>query len=545
MCTERYTMDAATSAEDVENIIHRLKQSETDTQFIEVKESVKHLPKSISETVSAFANGSGGIIILGLSEQNNFAPAAGFSAKRIADSLALLCSDKLTPPVRADIEIIEYSKSNIVIARISEILPRDKPCYVKTKGMYRGSYIRTFDGDRLLSQYEIDRLLEDKTQPVHDIDMVMEASMHDIDKELLQGVIGRQKKLHPRLFLHFSDDEIAIALRIANKDSAGEMHPTLAGLLALGVYPQKYFPRLTVTFAAYPGTTKAPENGVKFLDSQKMVGSIPAIIEDTIAAVQKNTRLGGVMDGALRIDVPDYPEVAVREAVCNALMHRDYSPLARGTQVQVNLYNNRLEVLSPGGLFGTVTADTIDIAGYSSTRNQYLADILESTPYKGGFVAENRGTGFRLMKAELAHAQCVNLMVRDSISMFTLEFCKCNLQTENESTACSGVNRNVLVKCELHTVAEQRTLQGKQKARNCENSSKGHASESKGKSTDKILDFISNNERCSAAEISKGLSIPRSTVTYQLKKLIANGKIQRIGTVRSRNQKYCLATQEK
>ena len=88
---------------------------------------------------------------------------------------------------------------------------------------------------------------------------------------------------------------------------------------------------------------------------------------------------------------------AVREAVCNAIMHRDYSELARGTQVQVNLYDNRLEFLSPGGLYGTVTAATVASAGYSSTRNQYLADVLESTPYEGGFVAENRGTGFKLM----------------------------------------------------------------------------------------------------------------------------------------------------
>lgn len=267
--------------------------------------------------------------------------------------------------------------------------------------MCKGSFIRSFDGDRKLSPYEIDTLLEDKTQPAHDAEIVADATMDDLDKSLLGGVIKRQKTLHPKLFSSFSDEEIAINLRITAKDIDGTLRPTLAGLLALGTYPQKYFPRLTVTFAAYPEEDKASAGGVKYLDSEKMAGPIPAIIADVVAAVQRNTRLGGVMAGAKRVDVPDYPPAAVREAVCNALMHRDYSKLARGAQVQVNLYSNQLEFLSPGGLYGTVTAATVATAGYSSTRNQYLADILESTPYEGGFVAENRGTGFKLMKFEL------------------------------------------------------------------------------------------------------------------------------------------------
>ena len=201
--------------------------------------------------------------------------------------------------------------------------------------------------------------------------------------------------------MSFSDEEIAINLRITAKDIDGTLRPTLAGLLALGTYPQKYFPRLIVTFAAYPEEDKASAGGVKYLDSEKMAGPIPAIIADVVAAVQRNTRLGGVMAGAKRVDVPDYPPAAVREAVRNALMHRDCSKLAHGAQIQVNLYSNQLEFLSPGGLYGTVTAATVATAGYSSTRNHYLADILEFTPYEGGFVAENRGTGFKLMKFEL------------------------------------------------------------------------------------------------------------------------------------------------
>ncbi len=358
--------------------------------------------------------------------------------------------------------------------------------------MYRGSFIRSFDGDRKLSPYEIDRLLEDKAQPSHDAEIVAEATMDDLDKSLFNGVIRRQKSLHARLFANFSDEEIAVNLRIAARDADGTLRPTLAALLALGTYPQKYFPRLTVTFAAYPEKDKASAGGVKYLDSEKMAGPIPAIISDTIAAVRRNTRLGGAMVGVKRVDVPDYPPAAVREAVCNALMHRDYSELARGTQVQVNLYSDRLEFLSPGGLYGTVTAATVSTAGYSSTRNQYLADILESTPYEGGFVAENRGTGFRLMALELERNQMEAPVVKDSIAMFSLEFRRRQAQAPAESPY------------------------------------------------NDILSFVAANEPCSAGEISEGLDIPRSTVTYRLKKLVSENRLVRIGARRSRSQKYRL-----
>lgn len=478
---------------ELETMIGQLKLAHTDSQFVEVKESVGKMPSSIVETVSAFTNGSGGTVVLGLSEKNGFVPAKGFDAHRIADALSQACSDKLTPPVRADIEIMEYEGAPVVVAVIDEILPRDKPCYITSKGMYRGSFIRSFDGDRKLSPYEIDRLLEDKTQPAHDAEIVPGATMDEIDEYLLDGLIRRQKMLHPRLFASFEKEEMLVALRIAARDGDGVLRPTLAGLLALGTYPQKYFPRLTVTFAAYPESDKASAGGIKYLDSEKMAGPIPAIIADTVAAVQRNTRLGGAMLGAKRVDLPDYPPAAVREAVCNALMHRDYSELARGTQVQVNLYDDRLEFLSPGGLFGTVTTATVATAGYSSTRNQFLADILESTPYEGGFVAENRGTGFKLMNLELERNHMDAPIIRDSIAMFSLEF-------------------------------RRRT----------------HALQS-GSIRDEIASFVAENEPCSASEIAERLDIPRSTVTYRLRKLVNDGVLERIGAKRSSAQQYRLA----
>ena len=286
----------------------------------------------------------------------------------------------MTPPVRANIALVPYENRQIVVAEIPPLQPRDKPCFVTAKQVYGGSFIRTGDGDRRLSPYEVDRLRENKTQPYWDTEVVEEASISDLDGELLSGLLHREKSAHPRILAKLPDDEVLSKLRITGKGQDGNLHPTLAGLLALGLFPQEYFPRLTVTYAVYPGSTKASmPSGQRHLDSGTLAGSIPVLIADALTVVSKNMRVGGVIRGALRHDLVDYSLPAIREALANALMHRDYSPVARGTQVQLNMYADRLEILNPGGLFGTATIDSLGKTGLSSARNQFLSRLLEVT----------------------------------------------------------------------------------------------------------------------------------------------------------------------
>lgn len=432
---------------DLMRVVAIMRQIGTDTQHYEVKSERKGLAKDIAATISAFSNGDGGTIILGLSEKDGFTSVEGFDPKSIVDALSNACTEKLAPPVRPDIRIVLFEGKPLVVANIAEMIPADKPCYIKAAGRYNGSYIRTGDGDRRLSQYEVDRLVEEQRQPQHDIQIVLEASMDDLDASLLQGVLERERKMHPRIFSSLNDDAAAENLRIARRDGHGVLHPTLAGLLALGSYPQKYFPRLNVSFACYPGSTKAEttSSGKRLVDSATMVGPIPAIVEDTIAAVDKNTRTGALIEGAFRKDVTDYPGLAVREAVVNALMHRDYSSLALGTPVQVDLYVDRLEITNPGGLFGNVTVDTLGKEGVTASRNQHLSNILESTPYKGGYVAENRGTGYQTIERELREALMPAAVPTDSIQSFSLVFERRHLSTaEMGLSAAETVERTVL-----------------------------------------------------------------------------------------------------
>ena len=154
------------------------------------------------------------------------------------------------------------------------------------------------------------------------------------------------------------------------------------------------------------------------------------MIEDAVAAVTKNMRTGSRIQGTFRYDVPDYPAPAVREAIANALMHRDYSPNAQGTSVAVDLYADRLEIINPGGLYGTMTvSDLGEKHAAGSYRNQYLSNILESTPRAlnhptapDGYVAERRGTGFFVINDEVRRAGKPDPEPYDSLTRFCLTF---------------------------------------------------------------------------------------------------------------------------
>lgn len=474
----------------ISRIVKELRQVGTDTQNVEVKESVRRLPASLAETLSAFSNGSGGTIILGLSEAEGFVPAKGFRAKAMADALSTTCSDKLTPPVRPEIDIVEYEGAQLVVAQVHELIPRDKPCYLTERGVYRGSYIRVADGDRRLSTYEIDRLLEDRRQPTFDIEPVEQASLADLDQDLVSAVLARQRLLHPRIFSALSRDDALESLRVITRSDDGSLVPTLGGLLALGTYPQKYFPRLTVVFTAYGAGGDAL---AKFEDAETMAGPIPAQVQDTLAALRRNMRTAGHLSGdtLLRSEAYDYPLAAVREALCNALMHRDLSPLARGTAVQVVLYPDRLQITSPGGLYGTATVETLGQLGLSSARNQFLASLLESVPYNDGFLVENRGTGYRLIQDELRRAGMGDPEPHDSISMFSL------------------VMRR----------ASGSPTQGAQ-------------------SGDEVFSLLDTLGEASAAQLAEQARLARSTVLYRLRKLEKDGLVERIGTPHSPKQRW-------
>lgn len=147
----------------------------------------------------------------------------------------------------------------------------------------------------------------------------------------------------------------------------------------------------------------------------------------TFVARQK----GSLIEGLYRRDIPEYPEEAIREAIVNAVAHRDYSNFARGSYIQIRLFADRMEIQSPGGLYGTVTLETLEEE--QSTRNRTLVRLLEDL-----HLVENRGSGIKAMLGAMRSANLEPPRFQDRRSSFLVIMRNLTLMNSN---AISWLNR--------------------------------------------------------------------------------------------------------
>lgn len=152
-------MESITDEASLRRVLEIIQRSGTDTQTVEVKSCIGGLTKDLARTISAFSNGSGDTLVLGVDERKGFAHAAGFDVGKIQDALSSMCMEKLEPIVRPIMDVYVIDGAPVLVAEIPELRPKDKPCYVRASSRYGGSYIRTGDGDRRLTTYEVDRLM--------------------------------------------------------------------------------------------------------------------------------------------------------------------------------------------------------------------------------------------------------------------------------------------------------------------------------------------------------------------------------------------------
>lgn len=135
--------------------ISNLRKYQTETNRIEAKTARFGFPKKCYDTFSSFSNKYGGIIIFGLSEENDFQTEGVYSLNDLQKQISSLCSDSMEPAIRIDMVPLEFEKKHILAVKVNEIQQNKKPCYYKPKGLKNGSYTRIGDRDELMTDYEI------------------------------------------------------------------------------------------------------------------------------------------------------------------------------------------------------------------------------------------------------------------------------------------------------------------------------------------------------------------------------------------------------
>lgn len=217
-----------------------------------------------------------------------------------------------------------------------------------------------------------------------------------IDEARMETYLSAVRKERKNLAENVSKDEI---LELMGITSDGV--PTLAGLMVFSKYPQGYFPQLCITAVSLPGTEMGAvgDDDERFIDNKRITGAIPDMLEDAVEFVRKNSRIKTIIDdNGRRADKPEYPVKAVREAILNALVHRDYSIHAENVPVRIEMYRDRMEIINSGGLYGKISIDALGKVR-PETRNAALANMLELLN-----ITENRYSGIPTMRNEFAKA---------------------------------------------------------------------------------------------------------------------------------------------
>lgn len=223
------------------------------------------------------------------------------------------------------------------------------------------------------------------------------AVLEDLDPALIEAYRQELERRRPgSVQVRQSSEELLVQVGAAVKVRR-RMRPTLTGMLFFGRDPQRFYPGFTITFMHFAGTSTAREapDDPLYLDNREFHGVIPVLLESARATVFEKLSKRGVMEGFVRQDVPEYPEFAYREAIVNAVSHRDYA--LEGSFIQVRLFADRLEVQSPGGLGGHLTVDNIVYEQY--TRNPHIIRLMEDLGY-----VERRGLGVDQMIRAMAGA---------------------------------------------------------------------------------------------------------------------------------------------
>jgi len=386
--------------EELIDLVKFVCKTKAETQNIELKSAHEGCPKRLYDTLSSFSNQDmGGVIIFGIDEKQNFKPVGVYDSQDLQKKVMEQCL-QMEPSVRAVFTIADYEGVVICAAEIPGIDITQRPCYYKGIGKAKGSYVRVGDGDLPMTEYEL-YSFEAYKKHTHDDERVVEAAfMEDLDTNLVDDYM-RLLKINRAGFANIPPKRALELMNLAKGEK-----PTLCSVLNFAYFPQGFFPQLSVLCFVVPGQEIGDLSGndIRFTANRRIDGTLSTMLDETMNFCIRNMKTKTIIDKKTgkRADTTEYPIVAIREAVVNALVHRDYSIHTEGTPIQVIFFADRLEIHSPGTLYGRMTVEQLGISK-PDLRNQALAVMFEQLSQ-----TENRYSGIPTIKKAMLEAGLPN-----------------------------------------------------------------------------------------------------------------------------------------
>jgi ATP-dependent DNA helicase RecG len=334
--------------------------------------------ETLAETLAAFANADGGTVLVGITPEGDVTgDVLGEDVEALLSRALGLCR----PPVATEWGQAELSQGTVVHINVA----RSPELHSLADGRV---LIRHGTENRPLGGEAIRQLAATKSSGDFESEPVAGAARADLDEAMITEYLEKRAE-RGRRPAHGSVDDHLLSIGALTADGI----PTTSGMLLFGKRPQEYLPQSGVVFVRFVGTEPRGKDGLAGYGRRaELEGPLARLLEAAWNIVWEEMRVGAVVVGLKREEQPEYPRFAMREALVNALAHRDYR--LGGRRVEIRMFEDRLEVISPGGLPGYITVDNIVEEHFS--RNPRIVAGL----FQWGYI-EELGLGIDRMIEEM------------------------------------------------------------------------------------------------------------------------------------------------
>ena len=353
----------------------------------------------LAKELVAFSNLEGGMVLLGVEDDGTI---VGVTRERLEEWVMTACRDKIRPGIIPFFEMIRNveAERDVAIVRV----PRGGDVHSQWHNNRNSYYIRVGTQSRQPTPQELSRLFQQRGTFRADLRPVSGATVTHLDRRRLRDYFERIRQQDAP----GDTDEAAWQTLLVNTEIMVEEGVSLSGLLLFGTAPNRFLPQAGIDAVAFPGTEKDYAAQERMMIRGPMTPLMDqngdlleaGLVDQALAFVRRNTPMTvNLDDGGRRVERPTYPVEAVREAVVNALIHRDY--LLAHTDIELAIYQDRLEIISPGKLPNGITPERMR-AGARAARNQLLKDVMRDYGY-----LEHMGLGVprKIVRGMLEHNQ--------------------------------------------------------------------------------------------------------------------------------------------
>ena len=459
-----------------------------ESKNIEYKVTLPDKSEKYMKTIVAFANTQGGKLVVGVDDKTH--EIVGVENEilfQLMDGIANAVSDSCMPQIIPDIEPQTVDEKTVIIVSVEA--GKNRPYYLKSKGKENGTYIRVAGTSRQAFPEKIRELEMEGARISWD---ELTCVGYPVSKEATEKLCSDIESFREKAGMteRSVKKEQLINWKIL-KQSDGQLLATNAYALLTS----DYFPFSKTQCAVFKGTDRAV-----FLDKREFTGPIYTQIEETVDFVLRNIRLGATIDGLVRKEKYELPPEAIREMIINAHCHRN---LLDESCIQVAVYDDRLEVTSPGGLYNGLTYEEV-MNGHSKIRNKAIANIFSQM----GLV-EAWGSGIKRIFNAAKEYDLPEPKFQEFDNMFRVELFRNNSMTELEKEAGESSEKS-----------RRRVGEGSDIIRGYELSD----------TQKKIVNLLLYDRQLSAAKIAEQLGMESRSIGKNIKKLKELGILIRHGS---------------